>query len=121
MDHDDFARFGELVQVACEQGELDLTALREAEQLLSQMASAAVVLADHVVTETSALPKRHVLQDDTGDDPMARLAEIRERLRVAKLFAEAALHAHRSSAALGRISAQDSYPLPPDRGDDSSA
>ncbi|GGO83260.1 hypothetical protein [Nonomuraea cavernae] len=120
MDPSDVARFEELLQVACEKGELDLSALREAQQLLSEMASAAVVLADHVESEISPLPRRHALRDDTGDEAAARLAEIHERSRrVAGLFAEAALHAHRSGAALGHIGAQEGN-LTPVRGYGSS-
>ncbi|MFG1975511.1 hypothetical protein ACGFJC_39790 [Nonomuraea fuscirosea] len=105
MDPDDLTRFGELVQVAREQGELDLAALRRAVQLLSEVASAAVLLADHVESEILALPKRYAL----SDDPMARLTEIREcEKRIARLSSEAGEHAHRSHVALDHIAVQKS-------------
>ncbi|MEU9886369.1 hypothetical protein [Sphaerisporangium sp. NPDC051011] len=113
MDPGDYTRFGDLVQVARERRELDMTALRESERLLGEMASAAAVLAEHVQTEISALPKRHLLSDDSGDDPMARIAEIWERSRrIAGLFGEVGRHAHRSQVALGHIGVQHSKPTP---------
>ncbi len=99
--------FGELVDAAIERRAMEVTALHEAGELLSKVIQAAAIVADHLRAEVAVLPKRHVLSDDTGDDPGARLAEAGERLRrITGLLQDADLHARRSGAALRHINVQ---------------
>lgn len=104
MDVDDLARFGEVTRAAGERRALDVADLYEAGGLLAEVTRAAAVLANHLRAEAAALPGRYILRDDTGDDPGARLAEIRHRMEsVAYLLQQAELHARRSHAAIGHI------------------
>jgi hypothetical protein len=77
VDAEDLVRFGEFVQAVHERRELDVTELREAGRLLSEMAQASADMADYVRAEVTALRERNVLHDDTGTDPEARVSEVR--------------------------------------------
>ncbi|MFF5210500.1 hypothetical protein [Streptosporangium sp. NPDC000396] len=104
MDAEDMARFGELLQAVRERRALDVAELHEAGWLLAEVTRYTAALAEHLRTEVARLPGRFILRDDTGDDPEARLVEVRERLlRMEKVLEAAGLHASRYHTAMGHI------------------
>ncbi|SNT60670.1 hypothetical protein SAMN05216276_107846 [Streptosporangium subroseum] len=104
MDADDLARFGEATRAADERRALEMAELYEAAGLLAEVTRAVATLANHLQAEAAALPGRYILRDDTGDDPGARLAEIRRRMeQMVELLQKAELHARRSHAAIGHL------------------
>ncbi|MFI6910004.1 hypothetical protein ACIBKY_52710 [Nonomuraea sp. NPDC050394] len=72
--------------------------------MLSEVARASAYMVGYVRAEAASLCKRNVLHDDTGDDPEARVAEVRHRMElIAELLRKVELHARRSHTALGHI------------------
>jgi hypothetical protein len=80
--------------------------LRQVAYLLCEIASAAAVLADHVQSEISVLPKRHILDETLATIRWSSSLKSGRLRRVAGLFSEACRHAQRSHAALGHITLQ---------------